>query len=59
MSMSPRHALAGLGVEIDRVDSAMHELPIDRGRIIDRLTEIKGARAAGRPSDLRARRRSI
>ena len=40
MSTSPEPTLADLRTEIDRIDSAMHELLIDRGRIIDRLIEI-------------------
>ena len=33
--------------EIDRIDAAMHELLIERGRIIDRLIEIKARQGGG------------
>ena len=47
MSMSPEQLLADLRAEIDRIDSAMHELLIDRGRIIDQLIEIKARQGGG------------
>ncbi|MBV8442026.1 MAG: chorismate mutase [Hyphomicrobiales bacterium] len=47
MSTSPEEKLAGLRSEIDRIDSAMHELLIDRGRVIDRLIEIKTSQGGG------------
>ncbi len=40
-------ALADLRVEIDRIDRAMHELLIERGRVIDRLIEIKARQGGG------------
>jgi chorismate mutase len=45
--MSPELTLADLRTEIDRIDSAMHELLIDRGRIIDQLIEIKAQQGGG------------
>jgi len=47
VSTSPGQTLDGLRSEIDRIDSAMHELLIDRGRIIDRLIEIKARQGGG------------
>ncbi|MBV8108077.1 MAG: chorismate mutase [Hyphomicrobiales bacterium] len=47
MSTSPEEKLAGLRSEIDRIDSAMHELLIDRGRVIDRLIEVKTSQGGG------------
>ena len=47
MSTPPQQTLAGLRSEIDRIDSAMHELLIDRGRVIDRLIEIKTSQGGG------------
>ena len=47
MSISPEPTLADLRTEIDRIDSAMHELLIDRGRIIDQLIEIKARQGGG------------
>jgi chorismate mutase len=47
VSTSPEPTLAGLRSEIDRIDSAMHELLIDRGRIIDQLIEIKARQGGG------------
>jgi chorismate mutase len=47
VSTSPQQTLAGLRSEIDRIDSAMHELLIDRGRVIDRLIEIKTSQGGG------------
>jgi chorismate mutase len=43
----PERALANLRVEIDRIDQAMHELLIERGRIIDQLIEIKARQGGG------------
>ncbi len=47
MSTSPEPTLAGLRSEIDRIDSAMHALLIERGLIIDRLIEIKARQGGG------------
>ncbi len=47
MSTSPEPTLSDLRTEIDRIDSAMHELLIERGRIIDRLIEIKARQGGG------------
>ena len=47
MSESPKPTLADLRVEIDRIDKAMHELLIERGRVIDRLIEIKARQGGG------------
>ena len=47
MSQSPKPTLADLRVEIDRIDAAMHELLIERGRVIDRLIEIKARQGGG------------
>ena len=47
MSDPSKPTLADLRVEIDRIDAAMHELLIDRGRVIDRLIEIKTAQGGG------------
>lgn len=43
----PNLQLAGLRVEIDRIDAAMHGLLIDRSAIIDRLIDIKAAQGGG------------
>jgi chorismate mutase len=54
--------LAELRVEIDRIDSAMHELLMERGRIIDRLIEIKtrqGGGSAFRPAREAAMMRAL
>ena len=40
-------SLADLRVEIDRIDSAMHGLLIERGRIIERLIEAKARQGGG------------
>ena len=47
VSASPEPKLADLRTEIDRIDSAMHELLIERGRIIDTLIEIKARQGGG------------
>jgi len=39
--------LADLRVEIDRIDNDMHELLMERGRVIDRLIEIKTRQGGG------------
>lgn len=43
----PESALADLRVEIDRIDRAMHELLMERGRVIDQLIEIKARQGGG------------
>ena len=47
MSQPPKTTLADLRVEIDRIDAEMHELLIERGRVIDRLIEIKTRQGGG------------
>ncbi|GAB4071261.1 chorismate mutase [Ancylobacter sonchi] len=46
VAADPAASLAVLRAEIDRIDAAMHALLIERGEIIDRLVEVKRARAA-------------
>jgi len=58
----PRSTLADLRAEIDRIDLAMHELLMERGRIIDRLIEIKARQGGGsafRPAREAAMMRAI
>jgi chorismate mutase len=43
----PVETLADLRVEIDRIDASMHELLMERGRIIDRLIAIKARQGGG------------
>jgi chorismate mutase len=45
--MSEPPSLADLRAEIDRIDAEMHALLIDRGRVIDRLIEIKASQGGG------------
>ena len=47
MSQPPPPTLADLRVEIDRIDKQMHELLMERGRVIDRLIEIKTRQGGG------------
>jgi chorismate mutase len=47
VSQSTKPTLADLRVEIDRIDAAMHELLMERGRVIDRLIEIKARQGGG------------
>ena len=47
MSEPSQPTLADLRVEIDRIDREMHELLIERGRVIDRLIEIKTRQGGG------------
>jgi chorismate mutase len=47
MSERPKPTLADLRVEIDRIDAEMHELLIERGRVIDQLIEIKTRQGGG------------
>src|SRR5271165_1209795 len=54
--------LADLRSEIDRIDAAMHQLLIERGRIIDQLIEIKAQQGGGsafRPAREAAMMRAI
>jgi chorismate mutase len=58
----PGPTLADLRSEIDRIDAAMHELLMERGRIIDRLIEIKARQGGGsafRPAREAAMMRAI
>ncbi len=57
-----RPTLADLRADIDRIDEAMHELLMERGRIIDRLIEIKARQGGGsafRPAREAAMMRAI
>jgi chorismate mutase len=47
VSQSSKPTLADLRVEIDRIDLQMHELLMERGRVIDRLIEIKTRQGGG------------
>ena len=47
MSQSTKPTLADLRVEIDRIDAEMHELLMERGRVINRLIEIKTRQGGG------------
>jgi chorismate mutase len=47
LTKPPPPTLADLRVEIDRIDAEMHELLIERGRVIDRLIEIKTGQGGG------------
>ncbi len=47
MSKPPKPTLSDLRVEIDRIDKSMHELLIERGRVIDQLIEIKTGQGGG------------
>ncbi len=44
---NPDQFLKNLRVDIDRIDLAMHELLMERGRIIDRLIEVKARQGGG------------
>jgi chorismate mutase len=46
-SQSPKPTLGEMRGEIDRIDAAMHELLMERGRVIDRLIEIKAGQGGG------------
>jgi len=62
VSYPPKPTLADLRVEIDRIDAKMHELLIERGRVIDQLIEIKtrqGGGSAFRPAREAAMMRAI
>ncbi len=47
MSQASPPTLADLRVEIDRIDKQMHEVLMERGRVIDRLIEIKASQGGG------------
>jgi chorismate mutase len=47
VSPSSKPTLADLRVEIDRIDLQMHELLMERGRVIDQLIEIKTRQGGG------------
>ena len=47
MSQPSKPTLADLRVEIDRIDLQMHELLMERGRVIDQLIEIKARQGGG------------
>jgi chorismate mutase len=47
VSQSSQPTLADLRVEIDRIDKQMHELLMERGRVIDHLIEIKTRQGGG------------
>ncbi len=47
MSEPLKPTLADLRAEIDRIDAEMHALLIERGRVIDRLIEIKARQGGG------------
>jgi chorismate mutase len=44
---APTADLSALRAEIDRIDAAMHDLLMERGRIIDRLIAVKRTSASG------------
>ena len=59
---TPEESLAGLRVEIDRIDSAMHASLMQRGRIIERLIAVKarlGGGSAFRPGREAAMMRAL
>ncbi len=47
MSSSPPISLADLRTEIDRIDTAMHELLMERGQAIERLIAVKKTQVSG------------
>jgi chorismate mutase len=47
VSKPPKPTLADLRAEIDRIDTEMHALLIERGHVIDRLIEIKTRQGGG------------
>lgn len=47
MSSSPPISLADLRTEIDRIDTAMHELLMERGQVIERLIAVKKTQVSG------------
>jgi len=61
-SEAEKPTLADLRADIDRIDASMHELLMERGRVIDRLIEIKqrqGGGSAFRPAREAAMMRAI
>jgi chorismate mutase len=60
--LSSSSSLADLRAEIDHIDEAMHRLLMDRGKIIDRLIEVKQTQESGsafRPAREAAMMRSL
>ena len=60
--LSNSSSLADLRADIDRIDEAMHRLLMDRGKIIDRLIEVKQTQESGsafRPAREAAMMRSL
>ncbi len=47
MSSPPPISLADLRTEIDRIDTAMHDLLMERGQVIERLIEVKKTQVSG------------
>lgn len=47
MSSPPTISLADLRTEIDRIDTAMHELLMERGQVIERLIAVKKTQVSG------------
>ena len=47
LSQTEKPTLADLRADIDRIDASMHELLMERGRVIDRLIEIKTRQGGG------------
>jgi chorismate mutase len=45
--VSPGETLADLRVEIDRIDTSLHRLLMERGQIIDRLIHVKAQQGGG------------
>ncbi len=44
---APPFSLAELRAEIDRIDTAMHELLMERGQVIERLIAVKKTQVSG------------
>jgi chorismate mutase len=47
MSSPPAISLADLRADIDRIDTSMHELLMERGQVIERLIEVKKTQVSG------------
>ncbi len=47
MPSAPPISLADLRTEIDRIDTTMHELLMERGQVIERLIEVKKTQVSG------------
>jgi chorismate mutase len=47
MSSPPAISLADLRADIDRIDTTMHELLMERGQVIERLIEVKKTQVSG------------